>query len=53
MNIIVDTNIVIHLADSIEKISQLHLDIIKNPNNSIYFSTLSIAEISIKNLLTN
>jgi PIN domain nuclease of toxin-antitoxin system len=47
MNIIVDTNIVIHLADSIEKISQHHLDIIKNPNNSIYFSILSIAEISI------
>jgi len=53
MNIIIDTHIFLWLAADLKKINQQHLEYIKNMDNNIYLSSLSIAEIMIKNSIGN
>jgi len=53
MNIIIDTHIFLLLAADLKKISQKHLKYIKNIDNNVYLSSLSIAEIMIKKSIGN
>ena len=53
MNIIIDTHIFLWLAADLQKINQKHLKYIKNIENNIYLSSLSIAEIMIKKSIGN
>jgi len=53
MNIIIDTHIFLWLAADLKKISHKHLEYIKNTDNTIYLSSLSIAEIMIKKSIGN
>lgn len=53
MNIIIDTHIFLWLASNINKISQKHLGYIKDTDNKLYLSSLSIAEIMIKKSIGN
>ena len=53
MNIIIDTHVFLWLAADLQKINQKHLEYIKNIDNNIYLSSLSIAEIMIKNSIGN
>lgn len=48
MKYLIDTHILIWLAVSPEEISKSVLDIIENPENDIYISTVSLWEIAIK-----
>jgi len=49
MNVLIDTHIFLYLANGdLNKLKQKHLKVLKNINNTIYLSALSIAEISIK-----
>ena len=48
MKYLIDTHILIWLAVSPEKISKSVLSILENPRNEIFFSTVSLWEISIK-----
>lgn len=53
MNIIIDTHIFLWLAADLKKINHKHLEYIKNIDNNIYLSSLSIAEIMIKKSIGN
>ena len=53
MNIIIDTHIFLWLAADLQKINQKHLKYIKNIENNIYLSSLSIVEIMIKKSIGN
>jgi len=53
MNIIIDTHIFLWLAADLKKINQKHLEYIKNTDNNVYLSSLSIAEIMIKKSIGN
>jgi len=53
MNIIIDTHIFLWLASDIKKITKKHFEYIKNTDNNIYLSSLSIAEIMIKKSIGN
>ena len=53
MNIIIDTHVFLWLAADLQKINQKHLEYIKNIDNNIYLSSLSIAEIMIKKSIGN
>jgi len=53
MNIIIDTHIFLWLAADLKKINQKHLEYIKNMDNNVYLSSLSIAEIMIKKSIGN
>ena len=53
MNIIIDTHIFLWLAADLKKINQKHLKYIKNIDNNVYLSSLSIAEIMIKKSIGN
>ncbi len=53
MNIIIDTHIFLWLAANPEKISKQHMQYIENLNNTIYLSSMSIAEIMIKKSIGN
>ncbi|MEA2112198.1 MAG: type II toxin-antitoxin system VapC family toxin [Campylobacterota bacterium] len=53
MNIIIDTHIFLWLAADLKKINQKHLEYIKDSDNNIYLSSLSIAEIMIKKSIGN
>lgn len=48
MNIIIDTHIFLWLATDTKKISIDHMNYLKDLNNNIYLSSISIAEIAIK-----
>ena len=48
MKYLIDTHILIWLAISPEKVSKSILEIIENPQNDIYISTVSLWEIAIK-----
>ena len=48
MNIIIDTHIFLWLASEPERIADRHMRYIENPGNTIFLSTISLAEISIK-----
>ena len=53
MNIIIDTHIFLWLAADLKKVDIKHLEYIKNTDNHIYLSSLSIAEIMIKTSIGN
>ncbi|MEA3353045.1 MAG: type II toxin-antitoxin system VapC family toxin [Campylobacterota bacterium] len=53
MNIIIDTHIFLWLAADLKKVNSKHLEYIKNTDNNIYLSSLSIAEIMIKKSIGN
>ena len=48
MNILIDTHIFLWLASDTSRVSEKHFEYIKDTKNSIYMSSLSIAEIMIK-----
>ena len=48
MNIIIDTHIFLWLASDVKKVSKKHMRYIEDVGNSIYLSSMSIAEIMIK-----
>ena len=53
MNIIIDTHIFLWLAANPEKINKEHMQYIEDLNNTIYLSSMSIAEIMIKKSIGN
>ena len=53
MNIIIDTHIFLWLAADVKKVTEKHMQYIEDTNNSIYLSSLSIAEIMIKKSIGN
>ena len=53
MNIIIDTHIFLWLLGDVNKISSKHFKYIENNDNNIYLSSISIAEIMIKNSIGN
>ena len=53
MNIIIDTHIFLWLLGDVSKISSNHFKHIENNDNNIYLSSISIAEIMIKNSIGN
>ena len=48
MNIIIDTHIFLWLASDVEKVSKTHMGYITDTGNTLYLSSISIAEIMIK-----
>ena len=48
MNIIIDTHIFLWLASDVKKVNKKHMQYIEDAGNSIYLSSMSIAEIMIK-----
>ncbi len=48
MNIIIDTHIFLWLIYDVKRVNKEHLRYIKDLNNTIYLSSISIAEIAIK-----
>ncbi len=48
MNVIIDTHIFLWLLEASRKIKTEHLNILKDKNNTIYLSSISVAEIMIK-----
>ena len=48
MKLLLDTHIIIWLFDGDKKLSKQARDVITDPNNEIYFSTLAIFEIELK-----
>ena len=53
MNILIDTHIFLWLAGDLKKIDAKHMRYIEDTSNSIYLSSLSIAEIMIKKSIGN
>ena len=53
MNIIIDTHIFLWLASDVKKVNNRYMQYIEDTNNSIYLSSLSIAEIMIKKSIGN
>jgi len=53
MNIIIDTHIFLWLVGDLKKVSSKHLEYIKDTDNNIYLSSLSISEIMIKKSIGN
>ena len=48
MNILLDTHIFLWLASDVEKVSEKHMRSIMDTGNTLYLSSISIAEIMIK-----
>jgi len=48
MNIIIDTHIFLWLASDVKKINKKYMQYLEDTDNNIYLSSLSIAEIMIK-----
>ena len=53
MNIIIDTHIFLWLASDVKKVDKRYMKYIEDTNNSIFLSSLSIAEIMIKKSIGN
>jgi len=53
MNIIIDTHIFLWLASDVKKVDKRYMQYIEDTNNSIFLSSLSIAEIMIKKSIGN
>ena len=53
MNIILDTHIFLWLAADVQKVSKKHMHYIEDMGNRLYLSSISIAEIMIKQSIGN
>jgi len=53
MNIIIDTHIFLWLASDVKKVDKKYMQYIEDMSNTIYLSSLSIAEIMIKKSIGN
>lgn len=49
MKILLDTHILIWIHEASPKLTEYAIDLIKNPKNTVYFSTINIWETEIKN----
>lgn len=53
MNILIDTHIFLWLIYDTKKVDEKHMEYLKDLDNTIYFSAMSIAEIMIKKSIGN